>query len=332
MENSPPLCCILEAHRDAGHHLCRHLRAQFSRRRPRRLVDDVQGNRLDDRVSRLLLRLLARRRRRRCSLLRRRRPPFWCSGDTQRRLLGGDEVAQVHTLATAPHLHLVGLGPPAALVEPHAEVARLALGHGQRQPLRLRLLPRLLARQRRGRWWCRCSPLPRRLHLRRPREAKRRLLGGGEAAKPVVLAATRSVSPSACACCRTSSLVNRGAAAALAAAACPSGDCTTCSAASSAVAKRPSVTILPPRHTRAANLLVTLYTPKYPVVLSATTSVSPSACACCRASSLVSGGAAAAFCAAACPSGDRATHSAASSAVAKQPKCMSLPPRLTCVW
>ena len=41
------------------------------------------------------------------------------------------------------------------------------------------------------------------------------------------------------------------------------------------------------------------------------------ACACCRASSLVSGGGAAALSAAACPSGDLATHSGASLAVAK---------------
>ena len=35
---------------------------------------------------------------------------------------------------------------------------------------------------------------------------------------------------------------------------------------------------------------------------------------------------------AACPSGDRATHSAASSAVAKRPRCTSLPPRHTLAW
>ena len=69
---------LLEAHRDAGHHLCRHLRAQLSRRRPRRLVDDVQRNRPNDRVSRLLLRLLACQRRRRCNLLYRLLP-LWCS-------------------------------------------------------------------------------------------------------------------------------------------------------------------------------------------------------------------------------------------------------------
>eukprot|EP00964_Phaeocystis_antarctica_P063499 scaffold38130_cov62-Phaeocystis_antarctica.AAC.3 len=65
----------------------------------------------------------------------------------------------------------------------HAEVARLALGHEQRQPLRLRLLPRLLARQRRGRQRRHCSLLRRRLPLRRPSDAQRRLLGGGEAAQ-----------------------------------------------------------------------------------------------------------------------------------------------------
>ena len=57
----------------------------------------------------------------------------------------------------------------------------------------------------------------------------------------------------------------------------------------------------------------------------------PSACTCCSASSLVSGaGAAAALsAAAACPSGDRAMHSAASLAVAKQPRLTDLPPRHT---
>eukprot|EP00964_Phaeocystis_antarctica_P012186 scaffold6723_cov35-Phaeocystis_antarctica.AAC.1 len=42
--------------------------------------------------------------------------------------------------------------------------------------------------------------------------------------------------------------------------------------------------------------------------------------------------AAAARPAAACPSGDRATHNAASSAVAKLPRCTGLPPRLICTW
>ena len=51
---------------------------------------------------------------------------------------------------------------------------------------------------------------------------------------------------------------------------------------------------------------------------------------CCRTSSLISGGATAGrSAAAACPSGDRAMHSAASSAVTKEPRCTSLPPRLT---
>ena len=50
-------------------------------------------------------------------------------------------------LAAAPHQHPIGLGR-AGLVEAHAEVARLVLGHQQRQLLRLRLLPRLVARQR----------------------------------------------------------------------------------------------------------------------------------------------------------------------------------------
>eukprot|EP00964_Phaeocystis_antarctica_P040419 scaffold23090_cov65-Phaeocystis_antarctica.AAC.25 len=47
-------------------------------------------------------------------------------------------------------------------------------------------------------------------------------------------------------------------------------------------------------------------------------------------SSLSCGAADADLSAAACPSGDRATRSAASSAVAKRPRCTCLPPRLTC--
>eukprot|EP00964_Phaeocystis_antarctica_P049780 scaffold28834_cov53-Phaeocystis_antarctica.AAC.2 len=126
---------------------------------------------------RLLSRLLARQRhRRRCCPLRRRCLPLRRSRQAQRRLLGGGEVTQVHHVATAPHLRQVGLGL-VALVKVHAEVARLVLGHVQRQPLRLRLLPRLLARQR-----CRrCNPLRRcRLPLWRSRDAQRRLLGGVE--------------------------------------------------------------------------------------------------------------------------------------------------------
>ena len=69
-------------------------------------------------------------------------------------------------------------------------------------------------------------------------------------------------------------------------------------------------------------------------MLSATRSVSPSVSACCRASSLVSGGAggaaaAAARFAASCPTGDRATCSAASSAVANWPRYTFLPPHDT---
>eukprot|EP00964_Phaeocystis_antarctica_P031689 scaffold17918_cov39-Phaeocystis_antarctica.AAC.2 len=172
-----PPCCRLEAHRDPGHHLCRHLRAQLSRRRRRRLVDGVQRNRPDGLVSRLLLRPLARPR---CKLFYRRLP-LWCSRDAQRRLLGGGEVAQVHCLATAPHTRLIRLGLVGLVV--HAEVTPPAPAHAQRQPLRLSLLPRLLARQRRRRRRRRrCSPPRRRLPLRRPRDAQRRLLGGGEAA------------------------------------------------------------------------------------------------------------------------------------------------------
>eukprot|EP00964_Phaeocystis_antarctica_P159563 scaffold130644_cov57-Phaeocystis_antarctica.AAC.1 len=136
-----------------------------------------------------------------------------------------------------------------------------------------------------------------------------------------MFSALSSVSPSACACCRASSLVSGGAAAARStAAACPSGERAKHSAASSAVAKRPRCTSLPPRHSCVWKGLVlreSRCTPKKPVLVSATRSVSPSACACCRTSSLVSGGAVAALCAASLPSGDRATHSAASSAVTK---------------
>eukprot|EP00964_Phaeocystis_antarctica_P041347 scaffold23644_cov56-Phaeocystis_antarctica.AAC.2 len=83
------------------------------------------------------------------------------------------------------HRRLIWLGPAGPLVEVHAEVARLVLGHAQRQTLRLCLLPRLLARQR-------CSPLlRRRLPLRRTRNAQRRLLGGSEAAQAHLLATAR---------------------------------------------------------------------------------------------------------------------------------------------
>eukprot|EP00964_Phaeocystis_antarctica_P089657 scaffold57253_cov64-Phaeocystis_antarctica.AAC.5 len=134
---------------------------------------------------RLLPRLLAPQRHRRCSPPRCRRQPLWRSREAQRRLLGCGEAAQAHSRATAPHPRQVGL-ELAGLVEAHSKVARLALGHVQRQPLCLRLLPRLLARQRRHR----CSPLRRRrLPLRRARDAQRRLLGGGEVAQAHVLAA-----------------------------------------------------------------------------------------------------------------------------------------------
>eukprot|EP00964_Phaeocystis_antarctica_P143225 scaffold108732_cov60-Phaeocystis_antarctica.AAC.2 len=70
----------------------------------------------------------------------------------------------------------------------HAEVARRVAGYEQRQPLRLRLLPSLLARQRRGRRWCSCSLGRRFPPLRRSRDAQRRLLGGDEHAQMHVLA------------------------------------------------------------------------------------------------------------------------------------------------
>ena len=115
---------------------------------------------------------LPRRRAFRC------RPSLRRSRDAQGRLLGCGEAAQAHSLATAPHTRLVRLGPAGPVAD--AEVACLALGHEQRQFLRLRLLPRPLARQRRRR----CSPLRRHcLPLRRTRHAQRRLLGGGEVAQ-----------------------------------------------------------------------------------------------------------------------------------------------------
>eukprot|EP00964_Phaeocystis_antarctica_P026541 scaffold14957_cov67-Phaeocystis_antarctica.AAC.4 len=134
-------------------------------------------------LPRLLARQRRRKRRRRCSLLCRR-PPLRRPRDAQRRLLGGGEAAQAHDLATAAHPRQVGLGPAAGL-EAHAKVARVVLGHEQRQPLRLRLLPRLLARQRRHR---RCSPLRRLLPLWRSRDAQRCLLGGDEGAQVYLLA------------------------------------------------------------------------------------------------------------------------------------------------
>ena len=127
---------------------------------------------------RLLPRLLARQRRRRCSPLRRR-PPLRRPRDAQRRLLGGGKAAQVHHLAAALHRRLVGPGPASLRMVAHAVVARLVVGHAQRQPLRLRLLLHLLARRRRRR----CSPLRRRPPLRRPCDAQRRLLGGGKASQ-----------------------------------------------------------------------------------------------------------------------------------------------------
>eukprot|EP00964_Phaeocystis_antarctica_P147096 scaffold113591_cov55-Phaeocystis_antarctica.AAC.3 len=139
---------------------------------------------------RLLLRLHARQRYRRRSPLRRYCLPLRRSRDAQRRLLGGGEAAQVHLLAAAPHLRLIGLGVrlgPAGQVV-HTKVARAVLGHEQCQPLRLRLLPRLLARQR----YRRGSPLRGlRLPLWRPRDAQRRLLCGGEVAQVHVLATAR---------------------------------------------------------------------------------------------------------------------------------------------
>eukprot|EP00964_Phaeocystis_antarctica_P077669 scaffold48242_cov51-Phaeocystis_antarctica.AAC.2 len=137
---------------------------------------------------RLLPCLLARQRRRRYRpALRRHRLSLRRPCDAQRGLLGGGKGAQAHLLAsTAPHLRLVGLGLAGLAEEVHAEVARLVLGHQQLQPLRLRLLPRLLARQRRRR----CSPLRRyRPPLRRSRDAQRRLLSGGEAPQAHLLAA-----------------------------------------------------------------------------------------------------------------------------------------------
>eukprot|EP00964_Phaeocystis_antarctica_P044540 scaffold25591_cov72-Phaeocystis_antarctica.AAC.5 len=92
------------------------------------------------------------------------------------------------------HPHQVGLGL-ADLVVAHAEEARLVVAHAQCQPLRLRLLPRLLARQRRGRRRRHCSLGRRRLPLRRLRDAQRRPLGGAEAAQVHVLSTALHLRP-----------------------------------------------------------------------------------------------------------------------------------------
>eukprot|EP00964_Phaeocystis_antarctica_P071984 scaffold43972_cov52-Phaeocystis_antarctica.AAC.3 len=110
--------------------------------------------------------------------------PLRRTRDAQRRLLGRGEAAQARLLATARHSRLKGLGL-AGLGDAHAGVARLALDHEQGQPLRVRLLPRLLARQR----WRRCCSLLRsHMPLWRSCDALRRLLGGGEVAQAHYLA------------------------------------------------------------------------------------------------------------------------------------------------
>eukprot|EP00964_Phaeocystis_antarctica_P021775 scaffold12087_cov62-Phaeocystis_antarctica.AAC.3 len=83
--------------------------------------------------------------------------------------------------------------PRLALAFPvgHAEVARRVLGRTQRQPLCLRLLQRLLARQRHCRW---CL-LRRRTPLRQACDAQRRLLGGGEVAQVHSLATAAHLHP-----------------------------------------------------------------------------------------------------------------------------------------
>ena len=93
---------------------------------------------------------------------------------------------------------------------------------------------------------------------------------------------------------------------------------------------------MPSRHSWASNgllLFALRLTPLKPVTLSARTSVSPSAAAAATASSVViagSGSAAAAF-EPSVPS-SRATASAASSAVAKQPRLFSFQRRLSRAW
>eukprot|EP00964_Phaeocystis_antarctica_P006406 scaffold3464_cov66-Phaeocystis_antarctica.AAC.4 len=134
---------------------------------------------------RLLPRLLARQRRRGCSLLCRRLP-LRRPRDAQRCLLGGGKAAQGDQFAiTFCHPRLERLGV-VGVGDAHAEVARLVVGHAQRQPLRLCLLPRLLTRQRRRR----CSPGRGRLPFRRPCDAQRGLLGRDEAAQVHQLAIT----------------------------------------------------------------------------------------------------------------------------------------------
>eukprot|EP00964_Phaeocystis_antarctica_P098525 scaffold64529_cov74-Phaeocystis_antarctica.AAC.10 len=150
-----------------GHARVTRLAVGLSQRQPLRL--------------RLLQRLLPRHRRhrrRRCLSLCRRLP-LRRPCDAQRGLLGGGEGAQGCCLATAPHLCQVGL----SRLHGHVRVARLAVGLSQRQPLRLRLLQRLLPRQRRHRRHCCCCRRSSSLPLRRPCDAQRGLLGGGEAAQ-----------------------------------------------------------------------------------------------------------------------------------------------------
>ena len=67
-----------------------------------------------------------------------RSAPASSSCKAQRRLLGGGKAAKTHLVASAPNPRLVGLGL-AEVLEVHTEVARLVVGHEQRQPLRLRL-------------------------------------------------------------------------------------------------------------------------------------------------------------------------------------------------
>ena len=101
------------------HHLCRHLSAQFSRCRRRRLVDDVQGYRPDSRIPCLLQCLLARQWRRCRSTPRCRSPPL-----TSEEALQQARDATVRAVA----LDIIYEAAAAATAELSAEVAAEVMG------------------------------------------------------------------------------------------------------------------------------------------------------------------------------------------------------------
>eukprot|EP00964_Phaeocystis_antarctica_P085940 scaffold54349_cov68-Phaeocystis_antarctica.AAC.2 len=71
-------------------------------------------------------------------------------GDVQRCLLGRREDTEEDQLALALHLHLVRSCPARRLHEHAAKTALVSGAADERQPLRLRLRPRLLRCHRRG--------------------------------------------------------------------------------------------------------------------------------------------------------------------------------------